>query len=191
MPGHDLTEQTMKLTATAVRRGTAAATIAAAATLLPAIALASSNSPASAGAAPVPPCATSGLVVWLNTMGNGAAGNIAYQLEFTNLSGHKCTLFGYSGVSGVNLHGKQLGRAAHRSPGIAKHVVTLANGATAKETILIAETGNIPRSLCRPVTAAGLRIYPPNQFGAKVVPFPFGACSRNSTQYLQVWPVSK
>jgi hypothetical protein len=181
----------MKLTATAARRGAAAATIAAAGILLPTVALASSGSPTSPGTASVPPCATSGLVVWLNTMGNGAAGNIAYQLEFTNLSGHKCTLLGYSGVSAVNLHGKQLGEAAHRSPGIAKHLVTLASGATAKETILIAETGNIPRSLCHPVTAAGLRIYPPNQVAAKVVPFPFGACSRTGTQFLQVWPLQK
>lgn len=181
----------MKFTATtAVRCGTAAASIAAAAIVVPAIALASSGSPTSATGAAAPQCATSGLVVWLNTTGNGAAGNIAYQLEFTNLSGHACTLFGYSGVSGVNLHGKQLGKAAHRSPGVAKHQVRLANGATAKETILIAEVGNIPRSDCRQVTAAGLRIYPPDQVAAKVVPFPFGACSR-AAQYLQVWPVQK
>jgi hypothetical protein len=176
-------------TTTAVRCGTAAASIAAAAILVPTIALASS--PTSAGGAAAPQCATSGLVVWLNTTGNGAAGNIAYQLEFTNLSGHACTLFGYSGVSGVNLRGKQLGKAAHRSLGVAKHQVRLASGATAKETILIAEVGNIPRSSCRQVTAAGLRIYPPGQVAAKIVPFPFGACSRGGTQYLQVWPVQK
>jgi hypothetical protein len=181
----------MKLTATTVRRGTAAATIAAAGILLPTVALASSGSTTTATTGAPPPCATAGLVVWLNTMGNGAAGNIGYQLEFTNLSGHKCTLFGYSGVSAVNLQSKQLGQAAHRSPGIPRHVVTLASGATAKETILIAETGNIPRSLCHPVTAAGLRIYPPDQFAAKVVPFPFGACSRTGSQFLHVWPVQK
>ena len=180
----------MKLTTT-LRRSTAGATIAAAAILLPTAALASSGSPAGASTAAVPPCHTSGLVVWLNTMGNGAAGNIAYQLEFTNLSGHKCTLLGYSGVSAVNLHGKQLGKAAHRSPVIPRHLVTLASGATAKETILIAETGNIPKSACHPVTAAGLRIYPPDQVAAKVVPFPFGACSRGGPQFLQVWPVQK
>lgn len=181
----------MKFTATAARRGAATAAIAAAAILMPAIALASSGSPTGASTAAVPQCSTSGLVVWLNTMGNGAAGSIAYQLQFTNLSGHTCTLFGYSGVSGVNLRGQQVGEPAHRSPAIPRQRVTLASGATAKETILIAEVGDFPQGVCRPVTAAGLRIYPPNQFASKVVPFPFGACSRKGVQYMQVWPVQK
>ncbi len=181
----------MKLTITAVRHGTAAAaTIAAAGILLPTVALASSGAPASASTAAPPPCATSGLVVWLNTTGNGAVGNVAYQLEFTNLSGHKCTLLGYSGISAVNLRGRQLGHAAHRSAGIPRHLVTLGRGASATETILIAEVGNIPNARCHPVTAAGLRIYPPDQVSAKMVPFPFGACS-GAVQYLQVWPVGK
>src|SRR5258708_22885496 len=69
--GHQAKEPTMKVTTTAVRCGTAAASIAAAAILVPAVALASSGSPASATGAAAPQCATSGLVVWLNTTGNG------------------------------------------------------------------------------------------------------------------------
>ncbi|MDQ6778933.1 MAG: DUF4232 domain-containing protein, partial [Actinomycetota bacterium] len=56
-------------------------------------------------AASTPKCATSGLVVWLNTQGNGAAGSIFYALELTNLSGQTCTLNGYAGVSAVDLAG--------------------------------------------------------------------------------------
>jgi hypothetical protein len=66
-----------------------------------------------------------------------------------------------------------------------------ASGATAKETILIAEVGNIPRFSCGQVTAAGLRIYPPNPVAARVVPFPFDARSHGGAQYLQVRPVQK
>src|SRR5579884_4050743 len=184
-------ERAMKLTLITGRRGMVATVIAAAAALVPAVALASAGSPARSGAATAQECATSGLVVWINTMGNGAAGNVAYQLQFTNLSGHACTLRGYAGVSGVDLRGRQLGAPATRSPGLPIRRVTLTSGATAMETILIAEVDNFPRRACGQVTAAGLRIYPPDQFASTVVPFPFGACSRSGQQYLQVWPVQK
>ena len=65
-------------------------------------ALAATSSPAATTAA-TPRCASSGLVIWLETQGNGALGSIYYNLDFTNLSGHACTLVGYPGVSAVNL----------------------------------------------------------------------------------------
>ena len=132
------------------------------------------------------PCRTSGLVIWLDTQGNGAAGSSYYQLKLTNLSGHACSLFGYPGVSGVDLRGRQLGSAASRNPAHRPQRVTLANGATASATLQIVEAGNFPPSVCRQVTAAGLRIYPPNQTAAKIVPFPFRACSRTGPVYLSV-----
>jgi len=135
------------------------------------------------------PCRTAGLVVWLDTQGNGAAGSSFYQLRLTNLSGHSCTLFGYPGVSAVDLTGHQLGRAASRNPAHHAHRVTLANGATASATVQIVEAGNFPPAICRQVTAAGLRVYPPNQTAAKIVPFPFSACSRVGPTYLSVQAV--
>ncbi len=45
---------------------------------------------------------------------------------------------------------------------------------------------NYPRSVCRQVAAAGLRVYPPNETVSKVVPFPFAACSRSGPVYLYV-----
>jgi hypothetical protein len=134
-------------------------------------------------------CRTSGLVVWLDTQGNGAAGSSYYQLKLTNLSGHACTVFGYPGVSAVDLRGHQLGRAASRNPAHQPHRVTLANGATATATVQIVEAGNYPPATCRQVTAAGLRVYPPNQRAAKIVPFPFAACSRVGPAYLSVQAV--
>jgi len=107
-----------------------------------------------------PACATSGLDAWLNTLGNGAAGTIYYELEFTNLSGATCTLFGYPGVSATDLSGNQLGSAAFRLSGTTQ-TVTLANGATASALLGIVEGGIFPPAQCGPVTAAGLRVYPP------------------------------
>src|SRR5919204_6435439 len=90
-----------------------------------------------AALAPTPPhaadaritgCATSGLVVWIDTQGSGAAGSVFYKLRFTNLSGHACTLAGYPGVSAVDLRGHRLGREAAREPS-QRRAVRLAKGA--------------------------------------------------------------
>ena len=153
-------------------------------------ALAATTSPAATTAA-TPRCATSGLVIWLETQGNGALGSIYYNLDFTNLSGHACTLVGYPGVSAVNLGGHTLGSAASRDNFHAPVVVTLAAGATARAVLRIVEAGNFPASTCRQVAAAGLRVYPPNQTASKVVPFPFSACSRSGPAYLSVRVVLK
>jgi hypothetical protein len=128
-------------------------------------------------------------VVWIDTQGNGAAGSVFYRLELTNQSGHPCFLVGYPGVSAVDLRGHLLGSAAGRSPS-GRRVVTLRNGATASTPLQIAQVINYPRSVCRQVAAAGLRVYPPNETVSKVVPFPFDACSRSGPVYLHVHRVS-
>ena len=163
----------------------------AAAALAAAIALAASPIAAASRArtAAVPACATSGLVVWMNTMGNGTAGSIYYTLEFTNLSGHACTLKGYPGVSAVNLSGHQLGSPGGRDPFATASTVTLsAAGAhqTATATLRIVQAGNFPAATCAITTAAGIRVYPPNQTASKVVPFPFSACSHTGPVILTV-----
>jgi hypothetical protein len=147
--------------------------------------------PASAVAAPaaVPQCPTSGLVVWLNTRGNAAAGSSYYTLEFTNLSGHSCTLKGYPGVSAVGLNGAALGSAASREPS-STAAVTLANGSAATVVLRIVVAQNYPASKCHSVTAAGLRVYPPGQTAAKLVPFPFSACSKAGPEFLTVKAVA-
>lgn len=138
-----------------------------------------------------PRCATSGLVIWLDTHGSGAAGSTYYKLGLTNLSGRACTLFGYPGVSAVNLGRRQLGSAASRDNAHARRTITLARGATATAVLRIADADNFPRSVCRPTMAAGLRVYPPNQTTAKLVPFPFLACSRAGPVFMSVQAVQK
>ena len=150
------------------------------AALIPVASLAATGSAASA-----PRCATSGLVVWANAdYGGGYAGGYYYTVSFTNLSGHACTLQGYPGVSAVSLTGRQLGSPAGWGS-VKPRVVRLANGATATAQLNIGDAG----AFCRPVTAAGLRVYPPNQTAAKVVPIPFGACPHAGPVWMRAAPV--
>jgi len=181
----------------------AATAIACAAALTPAVALAATSSPtASDTTASTPPCATSGLVVWLNVPpGSHYAGGAYYYLEFTNLSGRACTLRGYPGVSAVSLNGRQLGSPA--GWGTAKATaVRLAPGATATADLQIADPGDFgsrcllpgpPPQPGRPgqlPTAAGLRVYPPDQFISKVIPYPFPACAHAGPVYIHTGPVT-
>jgi hypothetical protein len=194
----------MNLRTFASQRILAAGAVTCAAVLIPATALASSATsaasasaasaraaesavPASAARTATPACTTPGLVVWLDTSGGVTAGTTYYKLEFTNLSGRRCTLYGYPGVSGVSLTGAQIGPAANRN-GATPSTVTLANGATATAMLGIVDIGVYRKSKCGPVTAAGLRVYPPNQARSKAVPFPFPACAKN-TMYLSIAPV--
>ncbi len=156
-----------------------------------------------ASAAGVPTCATASLDVWLNTTGNGAAGSSYYSLNFTNLSAHACTLYGYPGVSGITQAGIQLGSAASRDAAHAPSVITLSSartargfeddtpGSTATVILQITVAENFPTATCAPITAAGLRVYPPGQKESTVVPFPFVACGKSGPRYLHVEAVQK
>jgi hypothetical protein len=154
-----------------------AATLVSCAVLVFTISPAAPAAAPSAGAASAPSCSTSGLVIWLNDeAGGGTAGSVYYKLEFTNLSARACTLLGYPGVSAVNLRGGGVGGGASREVIHKPRSVTLATGSTASAVLRIVDAGVLPS--CVPVNAAGLRVYPPGQTRAKVVPFPFQACSR-------------
>ncbi len=85
-------------------------------------------------------------------------------IDFTNISGGPCTLFGYPGVAlagGTPL--AQIGAAASRSSASAATTVTLAAGATANALLRITQAVNYPASHCHPVASSYLQIYPPNQ----------------------------
>jgi Protein of unknown function (DUF4232) len=149
---------------------------------------ATSSSAATAVGARTPSCQSRGLVIWLDTNGNGTAGAIVYDLNFTNQSGHRCTLRGYPGVSAINLRGGRLGSPATRNSANRVRTITLRNGHTATSQVKIDEAGNFSPSFCGPVNAAGLRVFAPNQSSSKTVPFPFPACSR--TGIMQVKAVT-
>jgi uncharacterized protein DUF4232 len=142
--------------------------------------------------ATTPTCQTQGLVVWINTQGNGSAGTIFYTLNFTNLSGHPCMLRGFPGVSAVSLHGGTLGKSASRDSGQTVKNVTLTNGHTARAVLGLVDIGALSPTMCPPTTAAGLRVFPPNQTASKVVPFPFPACGRmGGPAFLRIRPVTR
>jgi hypothetical protein len=186
------------------RRLIGAAAIACAAVLVPGVALAATSSPASrAAAASTTACATSGLVVWLDVpAGNDYAGGAYYYLEFTNLSGHACTLHGSPGVSAVSLSGRELGSPASGDYTGSPPAVVVASGATATAKLQIADPGNFGTSCLLPgpppgpgnpgqlPMAAGLRVYPPNQLKSKVVPYPFAACAHTGPVWIGVGPVT-
>ena len=134
-----------------------------------------------------PRCSTRGLEVWLGVGPGGAqAGSTSYPMEVTNTSGQRCHLYGYPGVS-AELAGHQVGSAARRDPAVAPQTVTLAAGATAHTVLRIIDVSALPG--CKPVTAAGLKVYPPGAFSAVEIPFRFRACSVAGPVFLSVQAV--
>jgi hypothetical protein len=158
-------------------------------TLATAFAVMVAPSPAAPGAtasAP-PPCKTSGLDIWFEPeIGGGTAGSIYYRFQFTNLSGHTCTLQGYPKVFAVNLKGQRFGSPASHDSTVKPHLVKLAPERSAPAVIRVVDADNFPPSACHPVTAAGFRVTPPGNTASRLVPFPFRACSKAGNGNLAV-----
>jgi uncharacterized protein DUF4232 len=174
-----------------LRRTVIAASIATAAVLLPAVALASSaGTTTAANTAALHRCYQSELVAWLGIPGSGAAGSVYYELELSNVSAQTCTLYGYPGVSAL-LNGKQVGSAASRNPSQPKTLVTLPPGATAHVILQMTDVSVFSTAACHPVTARSLRVYPPGAFAALRIPFTFTACSQAGPVYLHVSPMTR
>lgn len=137
----------------------------------------------------LPPCSTSALRVTLGSWDGAAAGTFYRHLNFTNISGARCTLYGYPGVSFVTaIGGHQVGAAADRSVA-AKRLVILAPGSKARATLAMADVLNFPPSVCRLQTAHWLRVYPPSQFAPAYLAWTARVCSGAKPVYLFVWPV--
>jgi hypothetical protein len=183
----------MLLRALSPRRLAPAAAVAAAAVLVPVTALAATAAPArpTAATAAAPACASSGLVIWL-TQNGVAAGSAYYTLNFTNESGHACTLTGHPGVAAVSLAGRQVGAPAAWAPP-APQRVRIANGGTAYAQLRYSDvvvSGSGPKQ-CDATLTAGLRVFPPGQRAGKVVPLPLPACTKTDVVYLTAGPVQK
>jgi hypothetical protein len=175
-------------TTTAARRIAAVAAAAVAALALSTAAYAATSSTTAATAASIPGCTAGDLGVWLAVdQGNGAAGTVYYPLEFTNLSGHTCYLFGYPGVSALSRAGHQLGRPAGWGSLSGARVVNLRPGATAHTMLAYHDVVVSTDSGCDPVnSAASLRVYPPGQRGATDAAFSFEACSHAGPVWMSI-----
>jgi hypothetical protein len=149
---------------------------------------ATSSGTASTAGASIPKCTAFDLGAWVAVdQGNGAAGTIYYPLEFTNLSGHTCSLFGFPGVSAIDRQGRQLGRPANWIHTTAPHAVLLAPGATAHTMLAYHDAAVTTEPGCDPVySAVLLRIYPPDQYSATLAAFDLEVCSHAGPVYMTI-----
>jgi hypothetical protein len=178
----------MKVLPTAGRRIAAVAAAAVAALAISTAAYAATSSATAPSPAAIPSCSASDLGVWLAvSQGNGAAGTIYYPLEFTNLSGHTCYLYGYPGVSALGRTGQQLGSPAGWGSRSGARVVNLKPGATAHTVLAYHDAVVTTEPGCDPVnTAANLRVYPPGQRSATDAAFSFEACSHAGPVWMSI-----
>jgi hypothetical protein len=150
-----------------------------------AVAVTSTAALAQSAAPSAPPsCTTAHLEVWFGLgEGGGTLGSIYYPLEFSNVGHQACTLNGFPGVSGFGSAGGQVGPAASRN-GQHHGRVTLAPGATAHAILRVVDAG----ALCsHPVTALGLKVFPPGATVSQPIDFSFQACPHSGV--LIVGPV--
>jgi hypothetical protein len=140
-----------------------------------------------ASAAPADPanCNTASLSVWVDAnQSSGAAGTIAYALEFTNIGKKACTLIGYPGVSATGASLKQLGDAASRNPLFPARLVTIPAGGTAHADLFWSD-GEVYTSGCKPTTARLIKVYPPNSKTYKIGFFDLAVCTLKKHVYLR------
>jgi hypothetical protein len=169
----------MKLTARLSRRLAAGIGIASAAVLLPTAALASSAAAGASSHLEVKGCTSVNTKVWYGLPFEGAAGHFFYQLQFSNIGRSTCSFFGYPGVSALDVHGHQVGLpATHSGP---RATVTLAPGATAHVLLEVTDAGAV---CAHPVKAVTLRVFPPNQVHAQLVPFRSLGCPGKSVMHV-------
>lgn len=151
-------------------------------------ALATALAPGAHGASGASPrCTVRDLAVWLGDgPGGGSAGHLTYPIEFSNISGHTCHLLGFPGVSAARVH--QIGAPADRSGG-PPQLVTLAPLQTAHTLVQFTDVGVFDPSVCDPVTAEVLRVYPPGARNYAEIQWQFGACRSTSVTFMDVQPV--
>ncbi len=137
------------------------------------------TSAASAAPDVTPGCTTGNLAVWVNADSeNGAAGTTYFNLDFTNISGHTCHLYGYPGVSATNGNGKQLGLAARRNSATPATTVNIPPGGTAHSFLGYVDIVVDPA--CHPATATFLKVFPPNGTTARHAFFPLPVCTNKT-----------
>jgi hypothetical protein len=149
-------------------------------------AAASATPSSSAAAGGAPACATRSLKATAG-IAQGAAGSVYQVIDFTNISGSPCTLFGYPGVAlagGTPV--TQIGAAAARSTGSSAKLVTLAAGKTANALLQITQAENYSASRCVPKASTYLQIYPPNQTTPIYLAYKSMGCSSSKVNLLTV-----
>lgn len=136
----------------------------------------------------IPKCTAPDLGVWVAVgQADAAAGTMYMPLEFTNLSGHACTLRGLPRVSAIGHGGQQIGSPATWDHAVTARTVRLFPGATAYALLEYSDviTCNCP-SASRG-TAFELRVYPPGQHQADRALWGLPACAaKGSSVFMRV-----
>ena len=150
---------------------------------------ASASAASSTAAARLANCSTSQLRVWMGLPSEGAMGTSYTEMELSNIGTTTCRIYGFPGVSALNSNLTQLGSPAGWERAVQPRTVVLTPGATSHYLLGWSSAYNYPASVCHPVAATWLRIYPPNNTAAELLPFAGEACSKAGTVYLHVRPV--
>lgn len=160
---------------------------------------ATSSGTASTAPAAIPKCTPAlgqygNVSVWVaDGQGNGTAGTVYYPLEFTNVSRHTCSMYGFPGVSAISRGGQQLGSPANWESGGTlgtPRTVIVRPGATVHAILAYHDVGALVGLGCDPVnTTVQLRVYPPDQRGATFAFFDLEACSHAGPSYMSVGPI--
>jgi hypothetical protein len=115
---------------------------------------------------------------------DGAAGSSYTPLVFENTGARSCTLTGFPGVSLTDSPtGDPIGAPADRET--PKPTVTLGVGEKASALLRITVAGNYG-DRCHPATAAGLRVYPPDNTDSLYLPWQLGACTDADIHLLEI-----
>jgi hypothetical protein len=142
-----------------------------------------SSSPAAGGPAG---CATRDLQAKAG-VAQGAAGSLYQYIDFTNISGATCTMYGFPGVSlAAGSPVAQVGMAASRTTVAGPTVVTLAPGHTANALLRITQALNYPPATCSPAKTTYLQIYPPNQTTPIYLAYLSTGCKSMSVNLLMI-----
>ena len=150
-----------------------------------------SRSPSAVGGASGPPtapvtepaaagpvaCAASSLRVTVGPP-DSAAGSSYYPLDFPTVSQQSCTLYGFPAVwFAASDGGTTIGQGAVRNRAFAPSLATLTAGTTVHADLQVQVAQSYPASVCKPVTAHWLKVYPPASYVPVYVSFTAMTCT--------------
>jgi hypothetical protein len=119
-----------------------------------------------------------------------AGGTTDYQIEFINISGALCTLYGYPGVSFVSgrTYSIPVGSAATRSHSSPEDLVLLSPEGTATAVISVENVKDLSGG-CGQTTISAIVIHAPSSANAVRLPFTGQTCVNPRYHMLSVGPV--
>lgn len=124
----------------------------------------------------IPWCRSADLAISL-TPPEGAAGSVYRALVFANNGHRSCQLRGFPGVSYIaSGNGDQVGPAAQRTGDLGE-AVPIAPGGAASAQLQLVNVTNYDAAVCRPTPVRGLRVYPPGETAALIVPATGTGCA--------------